>query len=143
MFFKGTIDHISKDHQSGKCRSFSILNCIKLYLKSPTVTLNYKFLGRKTRIILHCEIDMQHLNYVECSFNLCPVPWDEANSNNNIELIWGLQVGWYIQSISIPEVGWTNTNQRPKLKNLSRGLNLSHGSNMVGSTLNCIWFYKI
>ena len=33
--------------------------------------------------------------------------------------------------------------QRPNLKNLSHGLNLSRGSNMVGSTLNCIKFFKI
>ena len=34
-------------------------------------------------------------------------------------------------------------NLRPNLKNLSRGLNLSRGSNMVGSTKNCIQFFKI
>ena len=32
---------------------------------------------------------------------------------------------------------------RPNLKNLSRGLNLSRGSNMVGFTYNCIKFFKI
>ena len=32
---------------------------------------------------------------------------------------------------------------RPNLKNLSRGLNWSRGSNMVGSTENCIQFFKI
>ena len=34
-------------------------------------------------------------------------------------------------------------NLRPNLKNLSRGLNLSHGSNMVGSTKNRIRCFKI
>ena len=32
---------------------------------------------------------------------------------------------------------------RPNLKDLSRGLNLSLGSNMVGSTSNCIQYFKI
>ena len=34
-------------------------------------------------------------------------------------------------------------NQWPNLKNLSGGLNLSRGLNMVGSTKNCIKFLKI
>ena len=33
--------------------------------------------------------------------------------------------------------------QRPNLKNLIHGLNLSRGSNMVGSTRNCFQFFKI
>ena len=32
---------------------------------------------------------------------------------------------------------------RPNLKDLSRGLNLSLGSSMVGSTSNCIQYFKI
>ena len=34
-------------------------------------------------------------------------------------------------------------NLRPNLKNLSHGVNLSRGSNIVGSTLICIRFFKI
>ena len=36
-----------------------------------------------------------------------------------------------------------NTFQKPNLKNLSGGLNLSSGSNMVGFTKNCIQCFKI
>ena len=34
-------------------------------------------------------------------------------------------------------------NQRPNLKNLSRGFNLRRGSKMVGFTLNCFQYFKI
>ena len=34
-------------------------------------------------------------------------------------------------------------NLRPNLKSLSRGLNLRHGSNMVGFIENCIQCFKI
>ena len=35
------------------------------------------------------------------------------------------------------------SDQKPNLKNLIRCLNLSRGSNIVGSTLICIRFFKI
>ncbi len=42
-----------------------------------------------------------------------------------------------------PEGHMRLSHQRPNLKNLSGGLNLSSGSNMVGFTKNCIKCFKI